>query len=235
MDKAMKSIAIIQSNYIPWKGYFDIIGMADTFVVYDEVQYTKNDWRNRNKIKTPSGTFWLSVPVVQKQLNQRISETKVASANWQTKHWNAIHHNYAKARCYEHYGPKLHSLYEGATMNSLSEINLHFIQGINALLGIRTPIVRSSELNLQGDRNQRLIQAVQMLDGTHYISGKSASGYLDEQAFNRQGISVGWMDYSGYPEYTQLHGAFTHQVSIIDLLLNEGSESKKYMKWTAQK
>jgi hypothetical protein len=235
MEDTMKTVAIIQSNYIPWKGYFDIIGLADVFVVYDEVQYTKNDWRNRNLIKTSTGSTWLTIPVVQRELNQRISETKVASGNWKRKHWSAIQHSYSKAKCYAEYGPKIQALYQSATMEHLSEINYHFILGINSLLGIQTPIVRSSELALQGDRNQKLMQAVRELGGTHYLSGQAAAAYLDEQAFSKQGIKIEWMDYSNYPEYGQLHGTFTHQVSILDLLLNEGSASKNYMKCTERK
>jgi len=235
MDLAMKTIAIIQSNYIPWKGYFDIIGMSDVFVLYDDVQFTKNDWRNRNLIKTSSGSSWLTVPVLHHSLHQLISETKVANSNWIKKHWNSIQHAYSKAPHYKEIGPKIHHLYLTATMEHISDINLHFIRGINQLIGIDTPIVRSSELGLHGDRNERLMQAVLELGGTRYLSGAAASDYLDVPAFEKKGIAVEWMDYSNYPEYSQLHGPFTHQVSMVDLLMNQGETAKNYMRWVGQK
>jgi len=216
----MKKIAILQSNYIPWRGYFDIIKNVDTFVVYDEVQYTKNDWRNRNKIKTPNGLQWLTIPVKQKCLEQKIFETEVVDQNWRRKHLNSIKLNYAKAPFFEMYINQLESLYDGNEV-LLSDINLKFIKGICKMLNIQTKIIDSRELELKGDKNQRLIDACIKLEATHYLSGKAAQSYIETQLFKDKGITVDWMDYSHYREYPQLHPPFVMGVSIIDYLLNK--------------
>jgi len=225
----MAKIAILQSNYIPWKGYFDIIRKADIFVIYDEVQYTKNDWRNRNQIKTPQGPMWLTIPVYQESLQQKICETRVAQASWKLKHWNAIQNNYAKAPFFKTYETALKSLYLDTVTASLSDINLRFIRQINAFLGITTEIIDSRDLNLQGNKNERLIQAVKQLSGTVYISGPSAKSYLDEAAFNQESITIEWMDYASYPEYPQQFPPFLHNVSVLDLLLNTGPQAIKFL------
>jgi hypothetical protein len=143
----MKKIAILQSNYIPWKSYFDIIKQVDTFVVYDEVQYTKNDWRNRNKIKTPNGLQWLTIPVKQKSLDQKIFETEVAEQSWRRKHLNSIRLNYARAPFFDLHSQKIEKLYEGNEI-LLSEINLKFIKGICKILNIQTQIIDSMQVAL---------------------------------------------------------------------------------------
>lgn len=226
----MKKIAILQSNYVPWKGYFDIIKMADVFVIYDEVQYTKNDWRNRNQIKTPNGLSWLTIPVLQNTLNQKINETVVSQFNWNKKHWNSITCNYSKAPFYKTLESEFQQLYYSIETQNLSEINQIFIKKIANFLKIETDIIDSKSLNLVGDKNERLIDAVKKLNGTHYISGPSAKNYLDVNKFEAESIQVEWVDYNGYPEYSQLHGDFKHNVSILDLIFNEGSNSNKFLK-----
>lgn len=227
----MKRVAIIQSNYIPWKGYFDMIGLCDVFVIYDEVQYTKNDWRNRNLIKTPRGLEWLTIPVQQKTLSQKIDETIISQNNWNKKHWNSLLANYSKAPNFKKFENEIKDIYETVNSTYLSEINIHFINRICSILGIQTPIIRSSDLNLEGDKNQRLIDAVTKLGGTHYLSGPSAKSYIDPDAFNKSGITFEWMDYSGYIEYNQNYPPFSHGVSILDIIFQAGDEAKKYMKW----
>jgi hypothetical protein len=226
----MKKVAILQSNYIPWKGYFDIIKMADVFVVYDEVQYTKNDWRNRNQIKTANGLSWLTIPVIQKSLNQKINETFVSQSNWNKKHWNSITCNYSKAPFFEQFEDYFKQIYSQIQTQNLSEINQIFIKKINEILNIRTEIVDSRDLNLVGDKNERLIDAVKKLNGTHYISGPAAKSYIDLNKFETESIQVEWVDYNGYPEYSQLFGAFKHNVSILDLVFNEGSNANNFLK-----
>jgi len=227
----MKKIAILQSNYIPWKGYFDIIKMADVFVFYDEVQYTKNDWRNRNQIKTPSGLSWLTIPVLQNTLNQKINETLVSQFNWNMKHWNSITCNYSKAPFYKTLENEFEQLYSSIETQNLSEINQIFIKKIANFLKIETDIIDSTSLNLAGDKNERLIEAVKKLNGTHYISGPSAKNYLDVKKFEAESIQVEWVDYNGYPEYSQLYGDFKHNVSILDLIFNEGSNANNFLKY----
>jgi hypothetical protein len=226
----MRKVAILQSNYIPWKGYFDIIQKADVFVIYDEVQYTKNDWRNRNMIKTPTGMQWLTIPVLQQSLNQKICETCVSKSNWNIKHWNALVGNYAKAPYFRHYESEFKLLYSSIETDNLSEINRQFIDKINSVLNITTEIIDSRALGLIGDKNERLIDAVKKLNGTHYISGPAAKSYLDLTAFEKASIHVEWMEYSGYPAYSQLFEPFNHNVTVLDLLFNEGPNAKNFLK-----
>ena len=226
----MKKIAILQSNYIPWKGYFDIIRHADVFVIYDEVQYTKNDWRNRNLIKTSNGTEWLTIPVSQKTLHQRIDETTVTQKNWSKKHWKTLVCNYAKAPYFKNYAADFEDFYSSIDEDNLSEINLRFIKKINSILDIKSEIVDSKSLKLSGDKNDRLIDAIKKLNGTHYISGPAAKNYIDIDKFQTESISIEWMNYSGYPLYSQLFGPFTHEVTILDLIFNEGPNAKLYLK-----
>jgi len=225
----MKKVAILQSNYIPWKGYFDIIRQADVFVIYDEVQYTKNDWRNRNLIKTPNGTQWITIPVSQKSLSQKINETEVSLKNWNVKHWNTLVANYGKAPFFKEFGPIFKALYLEMGTSLLSEINLKFIKLVNEILEIKTEIIDSTSLELNGDKNERLIEAIEKLKGTHYISGTAAQSYMEMDAFAAKNITVEWMDYQNYPEYNQQHPPFSHGVSVIDLIFNEGKNSKKFL------
>lgn len=224
-------VVITQSNYIPWKGYFDQINNADVWVVYDDMQYTRRDWRNRNKIKTAQGLQWLTVPVeVKGKYFQKIRETRVSEPLWNEKHWRSIALNYAKASSMAEYGQRIQEIYATVPSDWLTEINLHFMKGIMNLLNINTDIRLSSEFDLAEDRNERLLNICRALNATHYISGPAARDYLDTDMFARAGIEVEWTDYSGYGEYRQLHGGFEHGVSIVDLILNEGSDSHKYLK-----
>ena len=226
----MKKIAILQSNYIPWKGYFDIIRSVDEFVLYDDMQYTKNDWRNRNKIKTREGLAWLTIPVRQETLNQTIRETKISNPVWHKQHWKTLAQHYAKAAHFKEYKDVFEELYLGATEEYLSEINRKFLLAINAMLGITTIIRCSSEFPLAPGKSERLLELCQKLGGTTYLSGPAAATYLEVPIFTAAGIEVEWMDYSGYPEYTQLFPPFEHGVSIVDLLFNEGKNAINFMK-----
>lgn len=222
--------AILQSNYIPWKGYFDIISRADIFVIYDEVQYTKNDWRNRNLIKTQRGHQWLTIPVKQESLHQKIKDTNVDLTNWNKKHWSALKTNYGKSKYFGEYKDIIFSLYENASTN-LHEINLSFIQKICEILEIKTKIIDSSILNLKGDKINRLIDACKKLEATNYLSGPAAKNYIDENIFERNAIKIEWMDYGNYKEYDQLFPPFEHGVTILDLIFNEGPNARSYLKY----
>ncbi len=226
-----KTVAILQSNYIPWKGYFDLIRGVDEFIIYDSVQYTKNDWRNRNKIKSPHGELWLTIPVHQKSLQQLIRETAISSPLWAQKHWRSISQIYAKAPRFAEVKDFLGELYDSAAaLRLLSEVNVRFLSAICAFLGIHTRISSSEDYPQTGDRNDRLIQLIHAARGTRYLSGPAAASYLDRDRFEREGISICWADYSGYSEYTQLYPPFNHFVSIIDLLVSTGSNAVDYMK-----
>ena len=225
-----KQIAILQSNYIPWKGYFDLINMVDEFIFYDEVQYTKNDWRNRNKIKTLQSIQWLTISVRQESLEQKIKDTKIIDKKWNIKHWRAISQNYSKAKYFKEYKDIFEELYLGCDEEYLSQINYKFITTINEILGIKTKLSWSCDYELIGGQTERLINLCKQTDATHYLSGPAAKDYFDEELAKKENIQVEWMDYSGYKEYEQLHPPFEHGVTILDLIFNEGSNATKFMK-----
>ena len=226
----MKRIAIIQSNYIPWKGYFDIIGLVDEFIIFDEVQYTKNDWRNRNKIKTATGVQWITIPVYQKKLSQKISETEVSDPKWRVKNWNAIQTNYGRAPFFKVYAPQFEDFYLNSRSTLLSEINISLLKLICQMIGIKTTFTNSANYRLQGEPNEKLVNLCKQANAQVYLSGPAAKSYLDENYFGKEGITVEWMNYTNYPEYHQLYPPFEHGVSIIDVLFNVGPDTKKYMK-----
>lgn len=225
-----KRVAILQSSYIPWKGYFDIIASVDEFILYDTASYSKGDWRNRNRIKTHAGLSWLTVPVqTSGRLGQPIDEVEVEDTRWAGRHWRSLETFYARARHFDPVAPVLKETYERAARETrLSRINELFIDTVCGLLDIRTRISRSSDYTLRGDRTTRLLHLCEQAGATEYLSGPAAKAYLDPGTFSEYGIAVCWMDYSGYPEYRQLHGPpFVHQVSIVDLLLNEGAANAR--------
>lgn len=229
----MKKIFISQSNYIPWKGYFDAINMADIFVVYDDMQYTKNDWRNRNIIKTHNGLQWLTIPIeISSKHFHKINEMEVSKTQmlWKKKHWQSIMHNYSRSPFYDLYKQSFQDLFENCNTTKLSEINLYFLTSICDILNITTQFVLSSNLDLIGDRNERLINICKQLGVGEYISGPAAKVYIKEELFNKESIKINWLDYSNYPEYFQLHPPFNHSVSIIDLIFNCGPNSNQYLK-----
>ena len=225
----MSKLAILQSNYIPWKGYFDLIAAVDEFIIYDSVQFTKNDWRNRNKIKTPNGLQWLSIPV-GKDIKRLIHEVVVSDAAWQRKHWASLQQNYSRAASFDDLAGELERLYLGAQYNSLSAINRVFIDFVCDYLGVNTKITDARNYTLSGDPTERLVGLCQQAGASEYVTGPAARAYLDEQVFARAGISLHWFNYDGYPEYNQLFGEFEHHVSVLDLLLNCGPSSGHYMK-----
>jgi len=227
----MKKVAILQSNYIPWKGYFDLINMVNEFILYDDMQYTKRDWRNRNKIKTPQGLKWLTIPVdVKGKYYQKINDTKISDTKWGEKHWVQIVQNYKKTPYFKEYKELFEELYLNSNEKYLSQINYKFIIKINEILGIDTNIRWSSEFDLVDDKNERLLGICKDCSADIYISGPAAKGYLDEKLFKEESLKVEWMDYNGYPEYSQLHTPFEHGVTILDLIFNEGSNTTKFMK-----
>jgi len=228
---SIKKGIITQSNYIPWKGYFDSIMNVDVFVVYDDMQYTKRDWRNRNLIKTEQGLKWLTIPVeVKGKYFQKINETKIAEKNWNINHWNIIKQNYKNASYFNEISEWLEPLYKNCTHDYLTDVNIHFIHEINQFLGIKTEIKYSSEFVLAEEKTQRLVDICKDLKITEYYSGPAAKSYMEIDKFESQNIQVQFWDYNGYPEYKQMYGDFEHGLSIIDLLMNEGVNSPQYFK-----
>ncbi len=226
----MSTLATIQSNYIPWKGYFDLIDKADVFVFLDNVQYTKNSWRNRNKIKTPLGAKWLTIPVSLTHHDMISRDVRVADPNWAEAHWNKIELNYQSAPFFNEYKEVIKNAYdEMKDLEFLCDINHHFIRFFCNILNIETPLMPVSHYTLEGDRNERLVSLCQQNECDTYLSGPAAQVYIDEALFNTHGIKVEYMNYGPYPEYEQLYPPFTHEVSILDLLLHTGYNAKKHM------
>ncbi len=225
-----KRAAIVQSNYIPWKGYFDLINLVDEFILFDDVQYTRRDWRNRNQIKTPTGLQWLTVPVeVKGKYDQLIRDTQIADSGWGKRHWATIAQNYSRAEHFGDYKETFESLYF-SRHQSLSLCNRAFIEAVCGILDIGTRLTWSWEHPPANGRNERLISICKSVGAGIYISGPAAKDYLDETLFQAEGIQVQWMDYGGYPIYRQLYGSFEHGVTILDLILNEGPNARRYMK-----
>ena len=238
---SVRRIAIVQSNYIPWKGYFDIIGTVDEFILLDNVSYTERDWRNRNLIKTNSGLRWLSVPVRHNRPS-RISEVTVATdqGDWIRKHLGSISHSYADAPKAREVLKWLTSVYGAAGVASrLSDLNRLLLEEVCTYLGIKTRICWSTdyltcEAMDEMERTQRLVELCKRSGADIYVSGPAAKAYMEVHRFEDEGIRVEWMDYEGYPPYPQLHGEFTHNVSIVDLLVMESSDAVKYMKFNSE-
>ena len=225
----MKRVAVLQSNYIPWKGYFDLIHSVDEFVWYDDVQYTKHDWRNRNRIKTPRGVRWLTIPC-QAHGKPRIDQVRIADPRWAEKHWRILTENYADAPFFARYRDDLEALYFGQRWEILAELNRTFIKKIcRDYLGITTHFLDSADFELHGSRQERLLDLLEQVGAEVYLTGLAALAYIDGQEFQRRGIEVEWMSQDGYPAYPQLHGDFAHQVSILDLLFQVGERAPWYI------
>lgn len=229
----MKKVAIVQSNYIPWKGYFDMIAAVDEFILYDDMQYTRRDWRNRNQIKTPQGLQWLTVPVrVKGKYHQKIRETEIEGTAWAEDHWKALAQNYRRAPHFKEIAEWLEPLYRGTLPLTLSELNRLLIESICDYLEIRTTISNSWDYQLVDGKTERLADLCAQAGGTEYISGPAAKDYIDETIFRERDITLTWFDYAGYPEYPQLWGEFTHGVTILDMLFNCGRLSSSHMRYT---
>lgn len=226
----MKKIAILQSNYIPWKGYFDIINMVDEFIIYDSCQYTKNDWRNRNLIKIEDSLSWLTIPVFFKNQNQCIDETIVSDLRWNIKHWKTLSQNYSKSKYFNEYKDIFEELYSSINTKFLSEINFIFIKKICSILNIDTKIRFSREFNPHGNKTEALLNICKECDADIYLSGPSAKNYFEKEVFKQEDIKIEWMNYSNYKEYNQLNSSFYHNVTILDLIFNEGINCKSYLK-----
>lgn len=227
---AVKRVAIVQSNYIPWKGYFDLIASVDEFVIYDAVQFTRRDWRNRNRIKTPQGVRWLTVPVLTKgRARQSIRETQTDGPHWADVHWRTIQSNYARAPHFDYIAASIEPTFKNPPAN-LSALNEQLIKSICVMLGISTRITTDQNYRLIEGKLLRAADLCEQSGATTYVSGPAAKAYLDESILRACGIQTEWFDYSGYPEYPQLWGDFVHEVSILDLLFNCGPDAPGYMK-----
>jgi len=230
----MKKVAILQSNYIPWKGYFDMIASVDEFIFYDDMQYTRRDWRNRNQIKTLDGRKWLTVPVkVKGKYFQKIRDTEIDGVNWADVHWKTLALTYRHAPFFDEVAKIIEPIYGLRKYTYLSELNQTLIRVICSYLGIQTKISNSWDYNLIDGKTERLLDLCLQAGGTEYLSGPSAKNYIEEHLFLERGIRLSWFDYSSYPVYKQLYGEFIHEVTILDLLFNCGKDSSKFMKFSS--
>jgi hypothetical protein len=222
-------IAIIQSCYVPWKGFFDLIGRCDEYVILDRAQYAKRHWHNRNRIKTAAGLKWLTIPVLTKgRYEQPIDEVEIEKP-WAEKHWRALELTYRCAPFFEALAPTVRSWYERVDKEKcLSDVNALFLREIANLLGLGPRIMRDTAYPGHGAKTDRLLAIARAAGADRYLSGPSAKAYLDETVFAAAGIAVEWMSYEGYPEYPQLYGKFEHQVSVLDLLFNTGPDAPRY-------
>jgi hypothetical protein len=228
----MKKVAIVQSNYIPWKGYFDMIASVDEFILFDDMQYTRRDWRNRNQIKTPQGVQWLTVPVkVKGKYHQTIRETEIEGTDWAQSHWKALAQNYRRAPNFAEIAAWLEPYFLGAAYTHLSILNRTLIEAICGYLDISTKISNSWDYDLQPGKTERLVSLCEQAGGTEYVSGPAARDYIQSELFAEREIELSWFDYSGYPEYPQLWGEFTHGVTVLDLLFNCGKDAPRFMKF----
>jgi len=216
-------LVILQPGYLPWLGFFDQMNWADIFVIYDDVQYTKNDWRNRNQIKTANRKTWLTIPI-QSHLGQLIKDIKLPeNYTWSKNHIKSIQYSYTKSKYFNQYFPKIKDIIE-TKYKYLIQLNVALILYLNQILGIQTKIIYSSSLNSKGEKTERLISICRELGATDYLTGDAAQNYLNMTLFKENNIHVKYQNYK-HPIYSQLWGNFIPYLSIIDLLFNCGPES----------
>jgi hypothetical protein len=223
-------IGILQPGYLPWLGFFEQMHRSDVFVIYDDVQYDKEGWRNRNRIKTANGIQWLTVPVhVKLTEHPLIVGTKIDNTvNWRKKHLASMKQNYAKAPFFKGY---IH-IFEHAYSKEweyLVDLDIYFIAKLAECLGMGNKnIIRSSTLDLKGDRIGRLINLCKLFGADTFYEGASGKNYIDENEFLSHGIKVEFQNYQ-HPIYNQLYGDFIPYLSVVDLLFNHGTESLKIL------
>ncbi len=219
-------LAIHQLHYLPWLRYFHKIASADVFVVLDNIQFNKNGWQNRNKIKTDQGELLLTVPVLHK-MGQPLADVEIDNKqNWRRKHWGAISNHYRKTPFFKEHEPFLRGIYE-RDWQKLKDLNEEMLFYFLKALGVKTQIVKSSDMDLRGEATERLVAICKDLDAEAYLTGAfAAQEYLDEHLFAKAGINLRVHEFE-CPVYPQLYAekGFIPELSIIDLLLNCGPES----------
>ena len=229
----MTRAVILQSNYIPWKGYFDLLNSADVFVVYDSVQFTKNDWRNRNKLISPVGPVWLTIPVeTSGAFGQTIREVRIADHRWARKHWSTISQTLAKTAHFSAVKDEWRGWYDAvANFELLHEVNVHLLSRIALQLGIKTKIVDVAELTLStSDRIERLVEICSLVGADTYLTGPAGLSYINPKTFADEGIALEVMRYDGYPTHAQRSTDFVHGVSILDLIANTGDAARTHLR-----
>ncbi|MFH2145758.1 MAG: WbqC family protein [Candidatus Omnitrophota bacterium] len=218
-------ISIMQPGYLPWLGFFELMYNCDLFVLLDDVQYTKRDWRNRNRIRTKDGWIWLTVPVWSKNKQlQLINEAKINPYNdWRENHLKALEINYYRARYFSEYFPYFKKLY-ASNWEYLLDLDIEIINWIAKALDIKTPIMKSSSLNAEGIKEKKIINICKKLDATELYDSKAAQDILDLNKLNEEKIKIKFQDYQ-HPIYKQVYEPFIPYMSAIDLLFQYGPES----------
>jgi hypothetical protein len=228
-----KIIAILQSNYLPWKGYFDVIAAVDEFLIFDEAQFTRRDWRNRNKIVIDGRPHWLTIPVSSKgRFDAPIAEMEISEEGWAEKHWRSIRHAYGKAPYFPVYGTLLEGLYEkAARLRRLTEINEMFLRALAETLKLTTTLGHTHEIpRLSLTPTARLVEICIGRGATAYLSGPAARSYIQNDEFEAANVSLHYANYAGYPVYDQQSAAFEHGVSVIDTLMRCGPQTREHLK-----
>jgi len=228
-----KTIAILQSNYIPWKGYFDIVAAADEFLIFDEVRFTKNDWRNRNQIVLDGRKHWLTIPVkTSGTFGERIDRIETARPDWHRAHWDTLRQAYGAAPFYREMAPFFEALYrDAAPLRLLTEINELFLRRLAALLDLPTAILRADVVPRETPNpTERLVEICRARGATDYITGPAARAYLKPELLRAVGVRLHFANYQDYPKYPQSMTPFDHRVSVIDTLFWCGCAARAQLK-----
>lgn len=220
-------IAVLQPGYLPWLGFFEQELAVERFILYDDVQYDRRGWRNRNRLKTPNGPVWITVPVEQKgKYTQPINEVRIDNARpWRRKHLGTVESFYRKAPYFESLFPELERIIL-RDWELLWELDLALIEWLNGAIGIETPISLASNLDASGHKSERLLNICKRLGADEYFSGAAARHYLDLALFDQAGIAVYFQEYE-HPVYPQLYGDFISHLSVLDLLMIAAPEAKR--------
>ena len=223
-------VSILQPNYIPWIGYFEIIKNSDIFVFYDDAQYTRRDWRNRNYISLNNEKYLISIPVQNKgNYNKNINEIRFNDTSFKKKHLNIFNHAYSKTKFHRETIKFLNQIYLSNNNNYLSDFNIHLIEEICKYLNITTKFIKSSELKLKTSSNQKLIDICKELNCDEYISGVNALGYIKDELFENNNINLKLIEYKNQLQYNSNNSKFIDKLSIIDLIFNQGVSSYKFI------
>lgn len=220
------TIGILQPGYLPWLGFFEQLYKSDIFVLYDDVQYDRGGWRNRNRIKTAQGAQWLTVPVHAKFTERTLIKDVLIdnTVDWRKQHLRAIACNYAKTPFYKDYQQLFEEAYQ-KEWKYLADLDIFFIKGLAGALGIKDKkITRSSDLELPADTIERLIAVCKIYNVDTFYEGQAGRDYIDIEKFKSRGITVDFQDYK-HPRYRQMFGEFVPFLSAVDLLFNHGKES----------
>lgn len=228
-----KKIAILQSNYIPWKGYFDVMAAVDEFLIFDEVQFTKNDWRNRNRIVLNGRLHWLTIPVrTSGAFGQPINCVEIASPDWANAHWETLKQGYRRAPHFSEIAGVLQAAYgAAASLGLLADVNELFLRAVAGYLDLTTQILRAEIVQrTRADPTERLVEICQARQATVYVSGPAARAYLKTDLFRNAGIALHYANYQDYSDYPQGVAPFEHGVSIVDALFQCGRETRSHLK-----